>query len=286
MAGAAAMYLMDPESGRRRRKYLKEQAGDYLEGAEEMIGTGWETVAQKARKLSGNAVDKAQDYGQRVVDQARDLGSSLQSGWSKNARDYIPSTRQMTRDLRDYGQGLWGRARGRMRRATGEESSPVIPVVLTAVGCCALGAGLMYVIDPQRGRARRAWLMDKTQSIFRRTGRSVYRGGRDLVNRAYGAAHEMGAMGRQETASGNLTDRVRSELGRITSHPRLVEVMCDSNGAVTLSGCVLENEARPLISQLESLPGVKLVISRLETVNGVEELDRRAGSRTQHAAQM
>jgi len=31
---------------------------------------------------------------------------------------------------------------------------------------------------------------------------------------------------------------------------------------------------------------VKLVISRLETVNGVEELDRRAGSRTQHAAQM
>ena len=30
LVGAAAMYLMDPEMGQRRRKYVAKQAGDYL----------------------------------------------------------------------------------------------------------------------------------------------------------------------------------------------------------------------------------------------------------------
>jgi len=287
-AGAAAMYLFDPQSGQKRRKYLKEQAEEYWEDAGEMLGSGWETVSQKARQLGGNVVDTAQDYSERLVERAKGLGSSLTSGVSGQARDYIPGTRQITRDLRDYGQGLWGRARGRMRQAAGvERSSPVLPIVLTAVGCCALGAGLMYVIDPHRGRARRAWLMDKTTSMFRRTGRSIYGRGKHLANRAYGAAHEMGShWQRDSSATGKLNDRIRSELGRAVSHPRLVEVMCDSNGNVTLSGCVLESEAPSLISRLESIPGVALIISRLESVRTPQELDRRAGSRTQQPAQM
>ena len=287
-AGAAAMYLLDPQSGQKRRQYLKEQAEEYWDNAGDMLGGGWETVSQKARDLGGNVVDTAQDYGQRLADQARDWGSSLTSSVSKQARDYIPSTRQMKRDLRSYGQDLWGRARKGVRQATGtEQSSPVLPVVLTAVGCCALGAGLMYVIDPQRGRSRRAWLMDKTRSIFSRTGKSMYGKGKDLANRAYGTAHEAGSYWRGDSSpSGSLSDRVRSEVGRVVSHPKLVEVMCDSGGNVTLSGYVLESEAPLLIPKLETVPGVKLVISRLESVSTPQELDRRAGSRTQQTAKM
>jgi hypothetical protein len=282
------MYLLDPESGQKRRQYLREQAGEYWENAGDMLGSGWETVSQKARQLGGNVADTAQDYRQRLVEQARGLGSSLSSSLSGQARDYIPSSRQITRDLRDYGQGLWGRARGRVRHAAGvEQSSPVLPIVLTAVGCCALGAGLMYVIDPHRGRARRAWLMDKTTSMVSRTGKSMYGRGKHLANRAYGAAHKVGSYWHRDSdATGNLNDRIRSELGRAVSHPRLVEAICDSKGNVTLSGCVLESESSSLISQLESIPGVSLVISRLESVSTAEELDRRAGNRTQQPAKM
>jgi gas vesicle protein len=312
MAGAAAMYLLDPDTGARRRKYLKQHAEEYLENAGDALGSGWEMVSGKAREIGGTVADTAQDYGHRLADQAKDLGSSWSrragstasdlsdqaSGWLSRggkwlsshrgqAKDYIPSTRQMKRDLRDYGQGLWERTRGRVHKMTGEDSSPVIPVVLTAVGCCALGAGLMYVIDPQRGRSRRAWLMDKTQSIFRRTGRSMYRGGKDMANRAYGAAHELGGRWQQRSSSSNqLSERVRSEMGRAISHPRLVEVMCDDKGTITLSGCVIESEAAPLIERIENMPGVNLVVSRLESVATLEDLDRRAGSRTQRASQM
>lgn len=287
-AGAAAMYLLDPQSGQKRRQYLKEQAEEYWEDAGEMLGSGWETVSHKARDLGGNVVDTAQDYGHRLADQARDWGSSLTSSVSKQARDYIPSTRQMKRDLRSYGQDLWDRASKGVRQATGtEQSSPVLPVVLTAVGCCALGAGLMYVIDPQRGRSRRAWLMDKTTSMFRRTGKSMYGMGKDMTNRAYGAAHQVSSYWQGDaSSSGSLSERVRSEVGRVVSHPKLVEVMCDSQGNVTLSGYVLESEAPMLIPKLESVPGVKLVISRLESVSTPQDLDRRAGSRTQQTAKM
>jgi hypothetical protein len=305
------MYLMDPDMGQKRRKYLKAQAGGYLEGTCEMLGSRWEAISDKAREWGGAFADTAEGCGTRIVEQAKDVGSSWRDkasssasdladntrGWlgrggkwlshyTSKAREYVPSARQIKRDLRDHGKEMWSRARSTARRTSGEESTPVMPIVLTAIGCCALGAGLMYVIDPQRGRSRRAWLRDKTRSFFRRTGRSMYHGGKDLANRAYGTMHEAGKFWQGSDSSSNLEQRVRSQLGRMTSRPRLVEVMCDDNGSVTLSGYVLDREAASLISNLESIPGVNIVISRLESLGSLEDLDRRAGSRSQGVPQM
>jgi gas vesicle protein len=297
LVGAAAMYLLDPDVGARRRKYVKQQAGEYLGDAGERLQSGWENVAEGARDWGGTIAQKAQKYGHRLADQGQDIGSDVSEtagGWLSSGRkwlgghlgkaqDYVPGNRQMARDLKDYSKGLWEKARGmgsRIQRSTSaEEHSAVLPVAVTALGCCALGAGLMFIIDPRLGRSRRSWLMDKANSIFRRTRRSFYRTGNDIANRAHGVAAETrGKWQSQDSSSRQLHERVRSAMGRALSHPKLVDVMAGTNGAITLSGCALSTEVDRVISTIESVPGVNLVINRLECVNTPEELDRRASS--------
>ena len=60
-----------------------------------------------------------------------------------------------------------------------------------------LGAGLMYLFDPERGRRRRALLRDKAVSLSSQTGDALGRTARDLSNRATGVAAEASrALGR------------------------------------------------------------------------------------------
>jgi len=60
--------------------------------------------------------------------------------------------------------------------------------LLTGVG---LGAAIMYVLDPARGRSRRALARDKAVALANRTGRVVAKTSRDLGNRAKGVAAEI-----------------------------------------------------------------------------------------------
>jgi hypothetical protein len=61
------------------------------------------------------------------------------------------------------------------------------------LGGIGLGAALMYVLDPERGRRRRAMVRDKAVAIANRTGRAVAARSRDLNNRAKGLAVQMRA---------------------------------------------------------------------------------------------
>lgn len=273
LAGAAAMYLLDPETGQRRRQFIRRQAGDYLGSAGEAVQSGWEKVA-----------DRARDVGGAVADRARDIGSAV----AERAKEWTGAAGEQAEDITDYGNRLWGRVqqlgrrigshaedlRDRARGAV-EPSTPLLPISLTGVGCCAIGAGLMYLMDPDRGRSRRAWLTDKIASFARGTTRSVYRTGEDWRNRAYGMAVETRSkfQGRGPVSSEQLLQRVRSEMGRAVSHPRLIQVMADANGTVTLTGRVLASEANRLISTVESVPGVNLVVNRLDVKNTEQELN-------------
>lgn len=60
--------------------------------------------------------------------------------------------------------------------------------LLTGIG---LGAALMYVLDPERGRRRRALARDKAVAFANKTGRAVAKTSRDLGNRAKGVAAEV-----------------------------------------------------------------------------------------------
>ena len=73
------------------------------------------------------------------------------------------------------------------------------------IGGAGLGAVLMYVLDPERGKRRRALARDKAVSLAKDTGRAVARTSRDLGNRAKGVAAEVrsAVTSKREDTDGN-----------------------------------------------------------------------------------
>src|SRR5947209_19515165 len=83
LAGAAAMYLLDPETGERRRRMIASQAEDCMEGTKDLLQSGWEKVSDHAGDWGHSIADKAQNYGSRISDMAQDTASS----WTGRAQD-------------------------------------------------------------------------------------------------------------------------------------------------------------------------------------------------------
>lgn len=132
---------------------------------------------------------------------------------------------------------------------------------VTGVGA---GAGLMYLLDPDRGNRRRMLARDQAVHGLNLTARAADKAIRDLQNRAQGAVAEAwAAFRRDELPDAVLAERVRSRLGRLVSHPNSIDATVD-NGIVTLAGPVLEHEMRKLVSGVRSMRGVRGVDNRLE----------------------
>ena len=127
-----------------------------------------------------------------------------------------------------------------------------------------IGTGIMYLLDPNRGKRRRALLRDKFVWAQRKTGECIQVTGRDLSNRARGIASGIQSrLTSGEVDDAVLVDRVRSKLGRTVSHPGAIVVAAE-NGNVTLSGPILEAEADHVLSCVKWVPGVKDITNNLE----------------------
>jgi hypothetical protein len=127
-----------------------------------------------------------------------------------------------------------------------------------------LGAGLMYYLDPDRGRSRRARARDRVQHALRAIDHEIDVTARDLVNRTHGLA----ARAQSFLADGRALDsvivaRVRSRLGHVVAHPHAIEVTA-CGGHVVLSGPILAIERRRLVAAVASVPGVARVEDRLQ----------------------
>lgn len=133
------------------------------------------------------------------------------------------------------------------------------------VGGVGLGAGLTYLLDPERGPRRRAYLRDQAVHAAHAVADCMDTTARDLRNRATGVAAEV--RGRFEnggvTDDETLTARVRSAMGRVVSHPHAIQVLANS-GRITLSGPVLAREEKRLLSTVSGVRGVTGVDNRLE----------------------
>ncbi|MFB3917588.1 MAG: SRPBCC family protein [Terriglobales bacterium] len=135
---------------------------------------------------------------------------------------------------------------------------------VSLVGAVALGGGLMYLLDPDRGNRRRKMARDQMFHGIHVVEDAADKTVRDLRNRARGTVAELWSNLRREEITGyKLEQRVRSKLGRVVSHPNAIEVHA-SDGAVTLSGPVLEHELDDLISVVWGVRGVRNLENRLE----------------------
>jgi len=127
-----------------------------------------------------------------------------------------------------------------------------------------VGTGIMYLLDPDRGKRRRALLRDKFVWAQRKTAECIEVTSRDLSNRAQGIASGIQSRFKsKEVEDSVLVDRVRSKLGRIVSHPSALAVAAE-NGNVTLSGPILEAEADNVLSCVKWIPGVNDITNNLE----------------------
>ncbi len=132
-----------------------------------------------------------------------------------------------------------------------------------------LGAGLMYFFDPEKGRRRRALVADQFTHACCSLEDFFGKATRDLGNRARGMITEVGRRFREEPAPDDhiVVDRVRSMLGRYTSHPRAIEVAA-LNGHVVLRGPILAREVEGLLQAVSRVPGVVHVANELKIHQG------------------
>jgi uncharacterized membrane protein len=151
----------------------------------------------------------------------------------------------------------------------------------TLLGGLGIGAGLMYLLDPERGRQRRATARGKAAHVLgaggTALGRSLGRASRDLAHRSRGLAAEAGARLRHEPVEDRvLEDRVRSKMGRFVSHPHAIEVLAD-DGEVTLAGEILDSEVAGLLAAVRSVRGVRKVDDQLRVHESAESVSSLQG---------
>jgi hypothetical protein len=128
----------------------------------------------------------------------------------------------------------------------------------------ALGAVAMYLLDPDKGRRRRALARDKLASFACDSGAVFAAAAHDLRNRARGArATAVRGLHRAATPDDlQLIERVRARIGRAVSNPHAIQVGA-RDGRVTLSGPVLAGEVDALLEAAHATPGTVAVDDHL-----------------------
>jgi uncharacterized membrane protein len=151
------------------------------------------------------------------------------------------------------------------------------------IGALVAGAGLMYLLDPDRGVRRRALARDQVVRGAHKLSEGLDATARDVGNRARGTAAKLRSRRDGEEVDDEvLHERIRSAAGRAVSHPGAIEADV-FGGRVVLHGAVLEGELETLLDAVRRVRGVTEVINELEVypdANGAPSLQggrRRVG---------
>ena len=155
--------------------------------------------------------------------------------------------------------------------------------LLTGIG---IGFGLMYALDPERGRRRRAMLRDTVMSGTQALLDGMNVAGRDARNRLSGTAAQLRSRWEEDTADDQtVANRVRSKLGRLVSHPHAIAVTVD-RGVATLSGPILQAEVGRVLRGVEHVRGVREVVNQLEEHETAGSVPALQGGRTLSGGRM
>ena len=152
-------------------------------------------------------------------------------------------------------------ARRRAERATSRSQGigSAGAVVLAALGAAA-GAAAAFLLDPARGRARRARLIDQSAAFVRRTqrhaGQFVNRVRSDATGRVAALQAEH-APDTRPLDDATLTDRVRSIVFRGPDVPKGTLNVNVERGIVVIRGEVPDEATRErLVADVEGVDGV------------------------------
>ncbi len=144
-----------------------------------------------------------------------------------------------------------------------------------AYGLCAAasaGAGLMYLLDPNQGGLRRSSLTGGASRAAHNTGSAIGGASRDLFNLARGlVSGAESRFGSDDTGDRSVIKLIRSEIGRLVSHPRAIQIAAH-DGRVAITGHILARELDDLITRIRSLRGVIEVDNRLHTHERDEDI--------------
>jgi len=148
------------------------------------------------------------------------------------------------------------------------------------LGGAAAGARLMYLLDPDRGRSRRARLRDRIRGGIHFLQRQANKQARNLGHHLVGGLHEIRSAIRDRATHIDediLLDRVRAQLGRDVQHMRMLELSL-KNGCVVVEGPVMHGEAGKIRKKLRKIRGVHDCDVRVEEI-GHQEMQRISGQR-------
>jgi uncharacterized membrane protein len=151
-------------------------------------------------------------------------------------------------------------------------------------GAATIGGLMVYFLDPEMGRTRRAMWKDKGARLVREADRAIGKASRDLSNRARGAVAEARSLVPGRGVSDEvLVEQIRSRIGRAVSFPHFVEVTA-RNANVMLRGSVLRSEVNDLLNAVSSVRNVSSVRDELKTysephdIPGVRDAEPRRRS--------
>jgi hypothetical protein len=263
--GAGLMFLLDPQAGSERRHAARQAAAHAIDATSNALGSTWESVSDSAHDAAEHLTpDRSTRKSFRrglgrltgALGSASDDAGDTASSWLDSARSHLPSL-PSRRSMRRSGQSWLDSAKEYLpARQTGASASTV---GLTAAGCIAAGLGAMYLMDPDRGRGRRAWIGQKATRFLNETGSFMRATGRHLSNKSKGYAHKgrrMAAAGVQSLSDSGVAESVRSALGKLgLRREESVGVNCE-DGCVTLTGICVADDVDNILNATRNVYGV------------------------------
>lgn len=257
--GAVGMYLMDPDSGRNRRRHIHDYAGEAIGSASTGMHRYRDNLMRGARHLGRNLPRSASSLGA-----VSDIGHAIQpraNRLMKQARSYLPSMPQAA------------------KQSTGASFS----MMLAVAGAAAIGAGIMFLSDPRSGRQRRKHIGDKAHHYVREAEHGFTRlekKARHYRNVAGGYMHraQEGVAGMFDKARGRLTlgnnpsprdetlaTRAAREIETILS-PGGEVCITAMNGSIILAGHVVAADRMLIEERIRMIDGIESVKNELELI--------------------
>jgi uncharacterized membrane protein len=140
------------------------------------------------------------------------------------------------------------------------------------MGAATVGGLLVYFLDPDTGRRRRALVRDRAVNLAKEADRAIGKASRDLSNRARGSVAEARSLLALRGISDEvLVEQVRARIGRVASLPHFVEVS-SRDAVINLRGAVLESELKDVLSTISAIRRVASVRNELRAYKRPQDI--------------